>query len=792
MLLGNGDGTFQPAVTTRPAADPGAVAVGDFNGDGKPDLAVADWSRPTLSACCWATATAPSSPRPTTPTGTGPDAVAVADFNGDGHLDVVATDEDSNAFSVMLGDGAGGFGAASEYATGTGPDSIAVADFNGDGVPDLVTANGVAGTVSVLLGNGKGGFGPATDYATGSDPDSVAVGDFNGDGVPDLAVANYNSNTVSVLLGNGKGGFGPATDYASGSGPKSVAVGDFNGDGVPDLVTANGVAGTVSVLLGNGDGTFQPKIDSTTGGLPNSVAVADLNGDGKADLVLASWNWGVILLFGNGAGGFGPPNGFGTGFFQSVTVADLNGDGVPDLVTANEGSVSVLLGNGSGGFGAPTNYATGTSSNSVAVGDFNGDGVPDLAIANDGSNSVTVLLGNGTGGFTAAADYATGASPASIAVGDFNGGGKADLVTADVGANTVSVLLNTTPKAAVAETAPSDGVWYFHVRAVDGLGNGGPTTTLPVCIDTTPPTTTDDADAAWHSTPVTVSLTATDPNMPNASGVAYTKYSLDGGTTWTQGTSVTIPAPSDHSNDGLHTVSYYSVDNAGNTEATETCTVKIDTTPPTTTVSGADSLWHNSDVNLTLAATDNGGSGVAATYYQIDGGAWTEGTSVNIPAPADHSNDGLHTVSYYSTDNAGNTEATQSCTVKIDTTPPVISLAYLSVSHHQRHSGWAWHRGFTTRGHQASWRGWTCHGSCLNLSYRIDDNLSPTVNVTLTVLGFRGKVLQTISLGQCPTGVLEVYCLPHKLPHGCSHLRLTATDLAGNAQSKLVGFRLFM
>ena len=190
----------------------------------------------------------------------------------------------------------------------------------------------------------------------------------------------------------------------------------------------------------------------------------------------------------------------------------------------------------------------------------------------------------------------------------------------------------------------------------------------------------------------------------------------------------------------------------------------LDTTPPTTTVSGAESLWHNSDITLTLTATDNpSGFGVAATYFQIDGGAWTEGTSVTIPAPVDHSNDGIHTVSYYSTDNAGNTEATQSVTVKIDTRPPVIRLAYLSVYHHQRHPGGTWHRSSITRGHHASWPDWSRYGNRLSLTYRINDNLSPTVNITIELLGFRGKVLQTISLGQRPTGVLHVYRLPQKL-----------------------------
>ena len=144
---------------------------------------------------------------------------------------------------------------------------------------------------------------------------------------------------------------------------------------------------------------------------------------------------------------------------------------------------------------------------------------------------------------------------------------------------------------------------------------------------------------------------------------------------------------------------------------------------------------------------------------------------------------------YYSTDYAGNQETTQSVTVKIDTTPPAISVAYLSVSHCHHHSGGATRRGFAARGHHANWPDWCRHGGRLSLTYLIDDNLSPTVAVTIEFVNFRGKPLQTISLGQCPTGVLQVYRLPGKLPRRLFRLRVAASDLAGNTQSKLVGLQ---
>src|SRR5437867_7290500 len=128
-----------------------------------------------------------------------------------------------------------------DFATGAGPRSVAIGDLNGDGKPDLAVANESVNTVSVLLGNGAGGFGAKTDFATGTNPLSVAIGDLNGDGKPDLAVANNDPNTVSVLLANGAAGFAPTTDFATGANPYSVAITATNADRKPDLAAANNI-----------------------------------------------------------------------------------------------------------------------------------------------------------------------------------------------------------------------------------------------------------------------------------------------------------------------------------------------------------------------------------------------------------------------------------------------------------------------------------------------------------------------------------------------------------------------
>ena len=348
--------------------------------------------------------------------GNNPLSVAVGDFNSDGQPDL-AVANDSYPFpgtvSVLLGNADGSFQEARNFAAGSFPSSVAVGDFNGDGRQDLVVTNfyNDSNEVSVLFGNGDGTFQAPRIFIAGNEPDSVAVGDFNGDGVPDLAVANFGilagpsnaldpPSNVSVLLGNGDGTFQAARNFGVGVGPHSVAVGDFNGDGLPDLAVGNLLSYNVSVLLGNGDGTFQAARNFAAGSFPSSIAVGDFNGDGLPDLAVANQDSNdVSVLLGNGDGTFEAPQNFAAGNSPaSVAVSDFNGDGVQDLAVANGGfgfnNVSVLLGNGDGTFQAAVNFGVGRSPRSIAVGDFNGDGAPDLATVNNLSNNVSVLINN--------------------------------------------------------------------------------------------------------------------------------------------------------------------------------------------------------------------------------------------------------------------------------------------------------------------------------------------------------------------------------------------------------------
>jgi hypothetical protein len=342
-------------------------------------------------------------PPVTYPAGLAASFVAVGDFNGDGIPDLVATNANSNTVSVLLGNGDGTFQAGQSFAAESGPNSVAVGDFTGTGILDLAVTNGSSGTVSILLGNADGTFAAPVAYHAGVTPTNVAVGDFNGDGNLDLAVTNLGSppdyaGTVSVLLGNGDGSFQAAVNYTVGSRPIPLVIADFNGDGNMDLAVGNSFSSTVSVLLGNGDGSFQDAQDFAAGPFSASLVAGDFNGDGAVDLAVTNdmRSGTVSVLLGNGDGSFQPRNIYPVGSYPyGVAAADFNSDGALDLGVVNEGSndVSILLGNGDGSFQGQARYADGGGGSQIpATGDFNGDGYPDVVITNRTNNSVSVLI----------------------------------------------------------------------------------------------------------------------------------------------------------------------------------------------------------------------------------------------------------------------------------------------------------------------------------------------------------------------------------------------------------------
>jgi hypothetical protein len=287
--------------------------------------------------------------------GNTPVSVATGDFNGDGKPDLAVANLNGNIVSVLLGDGSGGFGAATNFPVTGSSFSVAVADLNGDGKADIVVTNmSPANSVSVLLGDGSGAFGAKRDFAVGADPNFVVAGDFNGDGKPDLAVSNYSSNNVSVLLGDGSGGFGTAIDFAVHGNPTSIALGDLNGDGHTDLAVTNGASNDVSVLLGDGSGGFGTATNFSVGTEPVAIAVADFNGDGTLDLATGNGHGSnVSVRLGNGSGGFGAATNFSlSGNPVALAAGEFDGDAKVDLVVARDDNTVSQLTNDCGGIGA--------------------------------------------------------------------------------------------------------------------------------------------------------------------------------------------------------------------------------------------------------------------------------------------------------------------------------------------------------------------------------------------------------------------------------------------------------
>jgi prepilin-type N-terminal cleavage/methylation domain-containing protein len=306
--------------------------------------------------------------------------IAVGDFNGDGKIDVAGGNWQGggNGIYALAGNGTGGFPAAWHPTSVANAQAwqLATADFNGDGKMDVVSANDNSASVSVYLGNAATLLNNGIQRACGATTYGVATGDLNNDGNQDIVVTLVNGN-IAIILGNGNGTFVAAATFASGVTPNYVSVSDINADGKQDLVLTS--SGGLRSFLGNGDGTFAAGVtqaDTTVG----KVALGDFNGDGKIDAVTSGIP-SMAFLAGNGDGTFGLPTYFSQG--NDVKAADLSGDGKLDLVIADAGAniISYMTGKGDGSFNAPTNVAVANAPNSVVLGDANKDGFLDVLVA---------------------------------------------------------------------------------------------------------------------------------------------------------------------------------------------------------------------------------------------------------------------------------------------------------------------------------------------------------------------------------------------------------------------------
>lgn len=424
------------------------VTVADVNNDGKPDLVTAlfDANRINIRLNQGGTFETTGVNLTTDPVNavTKPIYIAVGDFNRDGWPDLAVANYNTNNVGVRLG-GAGGFSAPVTFAVGTTPTSIAVGDFNRDGFIDIVTTNQASNNVSVLLGNGAGSFATHVDYPAGGTPTAVAVGDFNRDGKLDLAIADFSDDKVALLTGNGTTAttFNTPSQIAAGTHPESIATGDVNRDGKIDLVVANYdyTNHTASILFGNGT-SFLPgtAVPVQLLGSPNYTTLADVDHDGKLDLVTATYDANITWLHGKGNGTFDPTLNTIAAPGQSrwVAVGDFDHNGKSDLAIGTTTNLQVLENTGvcsvnCGSYPTRSFYA-GDSPRGIVAADFNGDGKADLAFGRNpllvGSN-VGVQLGNGDGTFSESASLTASGADYLVAA-DFDRDGKLDLVVGTI------------------------------------------------------------------------------------------------------------------------------------------------------------------------------------------------------------------------------------------------------------------------------------------------------------------------------------------------------------------------
>jgi hypothetical protein len=498
ILLGNAGGNFTAGPALSVAGVPSGVAIADLDRDGTPDLLVPDRAgnglallRGTGAANFTSFAGSPVA------VGVGPRQVTVGDFDGDGMTDVAVANETSGTVSLLRGNGAGGVSAfaGSPVTVGAGPTALITADLDRDGLLDLAVGNTGHGTVSILRGNGAGGFTAGAPIPIAAGLSELVVADVDLDGRLDLVVAG--ASALSVLRGDGALGFSaaPGSPVTLPGAVRGIGVADMDGNGQPDVVAST--ATQILVYGGIGTGALFAPTPFAGGAALGLLALPDLNRDGRPDVAITDGAPAQVTSFRNttswmGTGRFSTPaaNGFslsygfnatgdlnrdglldvvgttsnssGGGFNRvlaltpgtlgtnavfttggypiNVVVADLNRDGVLDGVTGAGAAFVVFLGNGAGGFGAGSQFSTAGGIRAVTVGDLNRDGRPDVVAALN--SSFQLFSGDGAGGFTLTRTVHTGgSSTADIEVGDFNRDGRLDVVATDRSAHRIFVFL---------------------------------------------------------------------------------------------------------------------------------------------------------------------------------------------------------------------------------------------------------------------------------------------------------------------------------------------------------------
>lgn len=423
----------------------GAVAVSDLNGDGRPDVAVAQTSENVIAVYLAKGGNGAFDHSRDFQAGSRPRALVAGDFNRDGREDLVVLNYLSHDVSVLLGRGDGTFELPRSFSLGTGtyPLSLVAADFDRDGDLDVAATGGYR--VFVLLGSGNGELSAPTSIPTGNLPWGIAwglgAGDFDSDGNTDLVVTRLNDYDLSILLGTGSGSFVPGPIYGVEKFPEEVVVLDLDRDGNLDLVVNSREARGVSVLLGDGRAGFAPKPVIPASRYPVGLVVADFDGDGRFDLALGeAYDRRRLLFFpGNGDGTFQEPRVISEAYAAPLAALDLNADGRRDLLVNNPKGLLLYVGDGSGGFRPPAIIETNRYPSVVVATDLDSNGAVDLVVGTDWSAKIDVFRGAGDGSFLKAPGLSPSGPVRGVAVADLDRDGRQDLAVSTAAASCISV-----------------------------------------------------------------------------------------------------------------------------------------------------------------------------------------------------------------------------------------------------------------------------------------------------------------------------------------------------------------
>jgi hypothetical protein len=436
LLPGNGDGTFgaiNAAPITMPTSFPHNMTNADFNGDGSMDAAINNFSQSEV----WIMfGTGPSfTQAQVIDTSEEPEFLTSGDFDGDGDTDVALSFDNSPTIQTYLNNGIGNFVAGTTIeALSVHPDMVLHSmDVNGDGMDDILAAG--LGTISVFVSTGIDSYAAPTGYNGGAYFSGFASGNFYGGEGTDLVYASDEFGFTGLMINNESGGFNPYRRFSSSGSSTDVATGDFNEDGLLDAVMANSAEKNVAVLLNQGDGRLGPDFLVTNGAI-RAMAAADFDEDGDIDIVTTSIAPNEFILMESAGDGLFMPSEFTSLPYGGISMVadDFNLDGNADLLICSGTHANLFTGAGNlqftESFSLPL-LNPGGGNRTVVAGHFNSDNYPDIAVIYINSNVVEIALNNQSGGFNTSVNYPVGEGPAGLAVADLEGDGRDEVIVSN-------------------------------------------------------------------------------------------------------------------------------------------------------------------------------------------------------------------------------------------------------------------------------------------------------------------------------------------------------------------------